>query len=175
LHHVHAGYPARKQPPNLPAPGGAAAIGSINEKLTLGHHPADGGAAGGRPELEGEVTWTETTTLVYPLICLLCGVAAGLLGIGGGMVVGPLLLELKDGSGLGDYNEKLGRKEGLGLSPQSIAATSAYTVLITASSATVQARPPCPAKKIPPPPTQNSLHKKFALGLSYPDSQSWYV
>ena len=118
--------------------GGAATIGSINEKLTLGHHPADGSPAGGRPELEGEVTWTETTTLVYPLICLLCGVAAGLLGIGGGMVVGPLLLELKDGSGLGDYNEKLGRKEGLGLSPQSIAATSAYTVLITASSATVQ-------------------------------------
>lgn len=55
-------------------------------------------AGGPRPELEGEVAWTANTSLVYPVICLVCGMAAGLLGIGGGMVVGPLLLELKDGS-----------------------------------------------------------------------------
>ena len=47
------------------------------------------------------------------------GVAAGLLGIGGGMVLGPLLVEL-------------------GCLPQPIAATSAYVVFITATSGLAQ-------------------------------------
>ena len=68
---------------------------------------------------QGDIKWTPKNTLQYPAICVICGIMAGLMGIGGGMVVGPLLIEL-------------------GVVPQVVAATSAYTVLITASSATVQ-------------------------------------
>ena len=69
--------------------------------------------------LQGDIKWTAKNTLQYPAICVICGIMAGLMGIGGGMVVGPLLIEL-------------------GVMPQVVAATSAYTVLITATSATVQ-------------------------------------
>lgn len=78
------------------------------EKSSLGHVP-----------LEGDLAWDERTTAIYPAICVFAGVAAGLLGIGGGMVLGPLLVEL-------------------GCLPQPIAATSAYVVFITATSGLVQ-------------------------------------
>ena len=67
----------------------------------------------------GDIKWDAKNTITYPAICVICGIMAGLMGIGGGMVVGPLLIEL-------------------GVVPQVVAATSAYTGLITASSATVQ-------------------------------------
>jgi uncharacterized membrane protein YfcA len=67
----------------------------------------------------GDIKWDAENTIKYPAICVVCGIMAGLMGIGGGMVVGPLLIEL-------------------GVVPQVVAATSAYTVVITASSATVQ-------------------------------------
>lgn len=35
-----------------------------------------------------------STTTFLPIASVLCGAAAGLLGIGGGMIIGPLLLEL---------------------------------------------------------------------------------
>eukprot|EP01060_Flectonema_neradi_P001717 TRINITY_DN11043_c1_g1_i1.p1 TRINITY_DN11043_c1_g1~~TRINITY_DN11043_c1_g1_i1.p1 ORF type:complete len:593 (+),score=81.66 TRINITY_DN11043_c1_g1_i1:65-1780(+) len=66
----------------------------------------------------GIVLWNERNTIVFPFICLLCGICAGMLGIGGGMVVGPLLVEL-------------------GLHPKVVAATSAFAVLVSASAATV--------------------------------------
>lgn len=40
------------------------------------------------------IQWTSRQLAVYPVIALLAGALAGLLGIGGGMVIGPLLLEL---------------------------------------------------------------------------------
>ncbi|GAQ79300.1 hypothetical protein KFL_000280050 [Klebsormidium nitens] len=57
--------------------------------------------------------------VTYPLIALVAGVIAGLLGIGGGMIVGPLLLEL-------------------GMLPQVTAATGAFMVLFSSSLAVAQ-------------------------------------
>ena len=42
----------------------------------------------------GDVKWDAKTTLVYPSVCILAGVIAGLLGLGGGLVLAPLMLEL---------------------------------------------------------------------------------
>ena len=42
----------------------------------------------------GDVDWNSTTTLTYPAICSLAGLIAGMFGVGGGIVKGPLMLEL---------------------------------------------------------------------------------
>ena len=42
----------------------------------------------------GDVRWNARNTIVYPIICILAGLAAGMFGIGGGIVKGPLMLEL---------------------------------------------------------------------------------
>lgn len=42
----------------------------------------------------GDVKWDEKATLVYPFLCIAAGVIAGLLGVGGGVVKGPLMLEV---------------------------------------------------------------------------------
>ena len=52
-------------------------------KELLGHQP-----------MIGDLRWTRDTTLQYPTVAIGAGVAAGLLGIGGGMVLGPLLVAL---------------------------------------------------------------------------------
>ncbi|KAJ9458950.1 hypothetical protein DIPPA_05678 [Diplonema papillatum] len=77
---------------------------------------------GGSPAREGlppVVQWTPKNTILFPVICFLCGICAGMLGIGGGMVVGPLLVEL-------------------GLHPKVVAATSGFAVLVSASAASFQ-------------------------------------
>ncbi|KAH9115195.1 hypothetical protein LEN26_009435 [Aphanomyces euteiches] len=44
--------------------------------------------------VEGDVHWTRLKTqVVFPMYCVLAGIAAGLLGIGGGMIKGPVMLE----------------------------------------------------------------------------------
>jgi len=68
--------------------------------------------------LEGDVDWDERSTLTYPLVCTAAGLFAGLFGIGGGVVKGPLMLEM-------------------GILPEVSAATAAYMILYTAASATV--------------------------------------
>ena len=42
----------------------------------------------------GDLRWTPRTTALYPAICISAGVIAGLLGLGGGLVLTPLMLEL---------------------------------------------------------------------------------
>ena len=69
--------------------------------------------------VEGDVRWDARGVRLYPLVSSLAGVAAGLLGIGGGMVVGPLMLEM-------------------GMLPTVSAATSAFMILFTSSSTVVQ-------------------------------------
>lgn len=76
----------------------------------LGHQP-----------FPGDLVWDPSTTIWYPLISLAAGVGAGLLGLGGGMVVGPLLLALNN-------------------LPAQVTATSAWIVLITATSGLAQVR-----------------------------------
>lgn len=42
----------------------------------------------------GTVHWTPRTTLLYPAIVTLAGLIAGMFGVGGGIVQGPLMLQL---------------------------------------------------------------------------------
>merc|ERR1719471_2839453 len=67
--------------------------------------------------LETDVHWSERNTIVYPLACSVAGLCAGLFGIGGGIVKGPLMLEM---AGL----------------PQVASATTATMILFTSSAAT---------------------------------------
>lgn len=42
----------------------------------------------------GDLKWDNKTTIMYPAICISAGIIAGLLGLGGGLVLAPLMLEL---------------------------------------------------------------------------------
>lgn len=68
---------------------------------------------------EGDIEWTPKRAVLYPLIAMVAGILGGLLGIGGGMIVSPLLFEL-------------------GVLPRVAAATSAIAVMITSSSSLLQ-------------------------------------
>lgn len=64
-------------------------------------------------------TWTLKNITLYSIFSLIAGVAAGFLGIGAGVVIGPLLLEM-------------------GILPQVATATSSYMILFTSSATTAQ-------------------------------------
>ena len=68
---------------------------------------------------EGDVRWNKKNSIFFPLFVFLAGVAAGLLGIGGGLVLGPMLLEMN-------------------VIPRVSAATSSFMVLFTASCTSIQ-------------------------------------
>jgi len=44
--------------------------------------------------VEGDIKWDERATVVYPFVCMFAGFFAGMFGIGGGIVKGPLMLEM---------------------------------------------------------------------------------
>jgi uncharacterized membrane protein YfcA len=44
-----------------------------------------------------ELKWTAVNTILYPAICSIAGLVAGLFGVGGGIVKSPLMLELVSG------------------------------------------------------------------------------
>ncbi|GMF18077.1 unnamed protein product [Phytophthora fragariaefolia] len=71
------------------------------------------------PFVEGDIHWIKRRTLVFPTLCTMAGVAAGLLGIGGGMVKGPIMLEM-------------------GILPAVQSATANFMILFTSSSTTLQ-------------------------------------
>lgn len=73
----------------------------------------------GYKHAEGEPRWTARRCLTYPAVCSLAGAAAGMLGVGGGLIKAPLLIEL-------------------GVSPQTTAATASFMILFTSSSAVAQ-------------------------------------
>eukprot|EP00929_Paragymnodinium_shiwhaense_P025280 TRINITY_DN15335_c0_g3_i1.p1 TRINITY_DN15335_c0_g3~~TRINITY_DN15335_c0_g3_i1.p1 ORF type:complete len:595 (-),score=94.46 TRINITY_DN15335_c0_g3_i1:112-1896(-) len=54
-----------------------------NYKIQSGHQFA-----------EGEVQWDSSNAIRYPLLCAVSGLLAGLFGVGGGIVKGPLMLEM---------------------------------------------------------------------------------
>ena len=62
-----------------------------------------------------DINWNERNTTIYPLLSTLAGLAAGMFGIGGGMVTAPLMLAL-------------------GVHPQVSSATSACMILFTSST-----------------------------------------
>jgi len=66
-----------------------------------------------------EMKWDDATLKKFPLIAVLAGVAAGLLGIGGGMVIGPLFI-------------------GLDMQPKVGSSSCAFMILWTAISGVVQ-------------------------------------
>jgi len=68
--------------------------------------------------LDEDVQWDERATVRYPLICSIAGLCAGMFGIGGGIVKGPLMLEM-------------------GVLPNVASATSATMILFTSSGASV--------------------------------------
>lgn len=67
--------------------------------------------------LDCDIEWSATSTLVYPLLSCTAGFVAGLFGIGGGIIKGPLMLAL-------------------GVHPAVAAATSACMILFTSFTAT---------------------------------------
>ena len=69
------------------------------------------------PYIEGDIVWDGRATIVYPVICALAGLCAGMFGIGGGIVKGPLMLAM-------------------GVHPLVAAATSATMILFTSLTAT---------------------------------------
>jgi uncharacterized membrane protein YfcA len=73
----------------------------------------------GYPFDSNDVKWNNEIFIKYPLYSFGSGVMAGLLGIGGGLIFGPLLLEL-------------------GLHPLVSTATSNFLVVFTASSTSIQ-------------------------------------
>jgi len=73
-------------------------------------------AAVGYPFVEGDIVWNWQKFRFYCCITFAAGVVAGLIGIGGGMVLGPMMLQL-------------------GLLPQVSTATTATMIVLTSSSA----------------------------------------
>merc|ERR1719221_1162253 len=73
----------------------------------------------GGSSAEGMLEWTPTTLKLYPLLSTFAGLLGGFLGIGGGIIMSPLLLEL-------------------GMVPEAIQATTAAFVLLSSSLATIQ-------------------------------------
>mmetsp|Transcript_4345 Transcript_4345/g.16354 ORF Transcript_4345/g.16354 Transcript_4345/m.16354 type:complete len:236 (-) Transcript_4345:180-887(-) len=69
--------------------------------------------------LKGDVHWNLFNTAIFPFFCLLAGIAAGCLGIGGGMLKAPVLVEL-------------------GLLPETIVASSSFMIMFTSSITTSQ-------------------------------------
>jgi len=67
----------------------------------------------------GDLKWTPKITIIMTSISFVGGLLAGLLGIGGGMIFGPLMLEFK-------------------MLPEVVAATSSFMILFTSIAALVQ-------------------------------------
>jgi len=44
--------------------------------------------------VDGDIKWDGRATIVYPIICALAGFFAGMFGVGGGIVKGPLMLAM---------------------------------------------------------------------------------
>lgn len=66
--------------------------------------------------VDGDFHWDASATLKYPSICFFAGMCGGLFGIGGGIVNGPLMLEL-------------------GVLPSVASATTACMILLTSTTA----------------------------------------
>jgi len=68
---------------------------------------------------QGDIRWTPSNTLITSLLSLGAGILSSLLGIGGGMVLSPVMLDLK-------------------VLPSVTAATASYMILFTSIASSVQ-------------------------------------
>jgi hypothetical protein len=73
----------------------------------------------GYPYHPSDIKWSKDIIIKYPLYALSAGILSGLLGIGGGLILGPLLLDL-------------------GVHPVVTTATSNFMVVFISSSTTLQ-------------------------------------
>merc|ERR1719221_174040 len=73
----------------------------------------------GGSSAEGVLAWTPTTLWWYPVLSTIAGFLGGFLGIGGGIIMGPLLLEL-------------------GMAAEASQATTAMFVFLSSSLASIQ-------------------------------------
>lgn len=71
------------------------------------------------PFVKGDIAWDLKNSIMMPVLSTIAGVAAGFLGIGGGMVKGPLMLSMN-------------------MIPQVSVVTSAFMIMFTSSSTTAQ-------------------------------------
>ena len=67
--------------------------------------------------LSGDIEWDERNTLLYPSLCFFAGFFAGMFGVGGGIVKGPLMLQM-------------------GVHPLVAAGTTAVMIMFTSVAAT---------------------------------------
>lgn len=67
--------------------------------------------------VEGDIRWDSRATIVYPVVCTAAGFFAGMFGVGGGIVKGPLMLAM-------------------GVHPKVSSASSACMILFTSFTAT---------------------------------------
>lgn len=75
--------------------------------------------ASAKTAADGTLAWTPQTLWLYPLLSTIAGFLGGFLGIGGGIIMGPLLLEL-------------------GMTNEASQATTAMFVFLSSSLATIQ-------------------------------------
>ena len=67
--------------------------------------------------ITGDIEWNERNTIIYPSLCFFAGFFAGMFGVGGGIVKGPLMLQM-------------------GVHPLVAAATTAVMIMFTSVAAT---------------------------------------
>jgi len=73
----------------------------------------------GLQRVAGDCDWSKKRVAVVGTVSFIAGIMASLLGVGGGLIKGPVLLEL-------------------GISPEVTAATSSYMILFTSVSSSIQ-------------------------------------
>jgi uncharacterized membrane protein YfcA len=78
---------------------------------------ADRKSRAGYLYLDEDVQWTRKSTIIYPVMSTLAGVFAGIFGVGGGVIKGPIMIAI-------------------GVHPQVASATSACMILFTSFTAT---------------------------------------
>jgi hypothetical protein len=66
--------------------------------------------------MPGDVKWDNRSTVIYPVLCIFAGFFAGMFGVGGGIIKGPLMLEM-------------------GILPQVASANAAAMILFTTGTA----------------------------------------
>merc|ERR1719158_475467 len=77
------------------------------------------GASTAETQMEGVLQWSKTNLWLYPVMSLVAGFLGGFLGIGGGIIMGPMLIEL-------------------GMTNEANQATTATFVFLSSSLATIQ-------------------------------------
>ncbi|CEG35138.1 protein [Plasmopara halstedii] len=69
------------------------------------------------PYVNGDIQWTKKMVLFFPLGCIVAGIVAGMFGVGGGIITGPIMIEL-------------------GIVPEVASSTTALMILYSSASAT---------------------------------------